>query len=185
MPLKHFSKVFAVTDAKIAALTADPDGGTAVYSTSIDVPGIKSVTISGSVESKSLRGDNTLLDRDAVISEVNVSIEYAKLSLDILTAALSGAVVDSGTTPAQTSTWSLTNASKPLPFKLSAKSASADTIGGDVMLLLPKIVVSSFPELGLAEEDYKTFTLEGAAMPLLATGKWLDIVLREQSAVLV
>lgn len=184
MPLKTFTKVFAITDAKIAALLTDEEGSAATYGPLIDVPGIKSFTITGSVESKTLRGDNTLLDSDAVISEVAVSIEYAKLSLPILAAVMSGEVTQTGVTPSQIAGWQLTNTSKPMPFRLVGKSASADTIGGDVLYELPKVVISSFPELGFAEEDYKLMTLEGNAMPLLSTGLWIDAQIRETSAVL-
>lgn len=184
MPISRISKVFAVKDAKIAPLLTDPASGSATYGASIDVPGIKVVSISGSIESKTLRGDNRLLDSDSVITEVTVSIEYAKLSLDVLSALMGGAVVDSGTTPAQLSTWSLTADSKPMPFKLEAVSVSADTIGGDVLFRLPKVSLSSFPDLGLEEEDYKTFSVEGAASPLNSGGKWVDVVLRETAAVL-
>lgn len=182
MPLSHFSKVFAVKDAKVSPLTADPSGGSPTYGASIDVPGIKSVTVSGSVETKTLRGDNTLLDADSVLTDVTVAFEYAKLSLDILAATLGGAVVDGGTTPDQTADWELTSESKPLPFKFEAVSASADTIGGDVLIALHKVILSSFPELGMAEEDYKTAPLEGNSMPLLSTGKWLTVSLRESVA---
>ena len=43
----------------------------------------------------------------------------------------------------------------------------------------------AFPELGLAEEDYQTFTVSGFAVPILGTGQaWLDVALRETSVVL-
>lgn len=183
MPLSHISKVFAVTDCKVRPLTADPSGGSPTYGVAIDVPGIKSVAITGSVETKSLRGDNTLLDADSTLTEVSVSIEYAKLSLDVLAAILGGTVVDSGTTPAQKSSWDLTSTSKPRPFLLEAVSATADTIGGNIGFCLWKVVLSSFPELGLAEEDYKTGTLQGSAMPLLSNGKWFTPTLYETAAV--
>ena len=183
MPLSTVTKVFAVTDCKVRPLTADPSGGTPTYGTAIDVPGIKSVAITGSVETKRLRGDNTLLDSDTVLTEVNVAIEYAKMDLSLLAAWLGGSVVQAGTTPNQTATWDLTNASKPRPFLLEAVSASADTIGGNVGFCLWKVVLSSFPELGLAEEDYKTSSVQGAAMPLLSNGKWFTPTLYETAAV--
>lgn len=184
MALSHFTKVFAVTDCKIKPMTADPDGGTATYGTSIDVPAIKSVKISGSVETKSLRGDNTLLDSDAVISGVEVELEHGKLSLDMLAALMGGTVADSGTTPAQIATWTLTKTAKPKPFSLEAVSASADPVAGNVKFELHKLVLSSFPDLGLTEEDYTAHTLTAAAMPRLADGKWLTVSINETAATL-
>lgn len=182
MPLSHVTKVFAVTDCKVRALTADPAGGSPTYGAAVDVPGIKSVAITGTVETKRLRGDNRLLDADSVLTEVNVSIEYAKLSLDFLAVLLGGTVADSGTTPNQLSAWDLTDESKPAPFLLEGVSATADTIGGNVGMCLWKVVLSSFPELGLAEEDYRTHSMEGAAMPLLSNGKWFTPTLYETAA---
>ena len=179
MPLSHVTKVFAVTDCKVRPLLTDPASGSPTYGSPIDVPGIKSVAITGTVETKRLRGDNTLLDADSVLTEVNVAIEYAKLSLDFHAALLGGTVTDSSTTPTQTASWDLTSSSKPLPFLLEAVSATADTIGGNVGFVLWKVSLSSFPELGLAEEDYRTHSMEGAAMPLISNGKWLTPTLYE------
>jgi hypothetical protein len=185
MPLSHFSKVFAVSDAKVAKMLTDVSGGAATYSTSIDVPGIKSVEISGDIESKELRGDNALMDRDAVISNVSATVEHAKLSLDMLSAMLGGTVTDAGTTPNQTSVWDLTATSKPVPFRLEAVSASSDSIGGQVRFTLHKAILDSFPDMGLAEEDYRTSSFDVGCMPLLATGrKWMSIEFQETAVAL-
>lgn len=179
MPLSHISKVYAVTDAKVRPLLTDPAGGSPTYGAAIDVPGIKSVAITGTIETKRLRGDNTQLDADSVLTELNASFEYAKLSLDLLAAWLGGAVTDSGTTPAQKASWDLTAASKPRPFLFEAVSATADTIGGNVGMVLWKCQPSSFPELGFAEEDYRTGSLEVATSPLISNGKWFTPTLNE------
>lgn len=189
MPLSHFSKVFAVVDAKVAKLTADPSGGTPTYATSVDVPGIKTVGITGAIESKELRGDNALLDKDAIISNVAASVEHAKLSLDALAVFLGGSVVDAGTTPNQTATWDLvggsTAPSKPQPFRIEALSATADTIGGAVKFTLHKCLLDSLPEMGLEEEDYRTSSFDVATTPLNGTGnKWLSVVLQETATAL-
>jgi hypothetical protein len=184
MPLSHVSKVFAVRDAAVRPLLTDPAGGTATYGDRIDVPGIKSVTISGDIEVKELRGDNQLLDSDSTLTNVSVEFEYAKLSLDVLAVLFGNTVTDSGTTPEQIAEWELTNTSQLAPFAFEAISASADTIGGDVMIELFKVVLSSFPELGMAEEDYKTQPLSGSASPRISDGKWVRVALRESAALL-
>lgn len=185
MPISHFTKVFAVTDAKVAKLTADPSGGSATYAASIDIPGIKSIKISGDVENKKLRGDNALLDSDSVITNVTAEVEQAKMSLDEVAMFMGMTVVDSGTTPNQVANMDLTGGGKPAPFKLSGVSATADVIGGNVSIILHKCVLSSFPEFGLAEEDYQTVSFKADAMPLLATGnKWLSIAHNETALVL-
>jgi hypothetical protein len=186
MPLSHVTKVFGVNDAKIAKLTADPAGGTATYGTSIDVPGIKSVTIAGDISTVDLRGDHTLLDSDSTLQNITLSFEYAKLSLDALVVWLGGAVTDSGTTPDQMAKLALLGTDTLLGnhWKFEAKTVSADTPGGDVHLVLYKCKLASFPELGTAEEDYLTFTVEARAVPRLADSKWIDVELRETVAAL-
>lgn len=181
MPLKHNSKVYAVTDCKIARLTSDPDGGAAVYGTSIDVPGIKSMEIGGDINSSELRGDNSLLDQTSTIGSVTVSVEHAKVSLDVLNILLGGTVTDAGVAPNQTSTFSLGRDSTPQYFRIEGKTPAngSDFAGGDVHFVLYKCIVSSFPDLGFAEEDYRTVSFEAVALPRLADGKQLDAVFNE------
>ncbi|MFE1264405.1 phage tail protein [Streptomyces albogriseolus] len=181
MPLSRVTKLYAVEDAKIFPLLADPEGGAPSYGAGIDVPGIKSMEISGDVEVKELRGDNGLLDSDATISNITVSYPHAKLSLDVLVALIDSEVTDSGTTPAQKSKWSLKRGAKPLPYKLVGKTPTGggDLVGGDVHFSLMKCVMSSFPGLGLAEEDYRTVENEARCVPLISTGEWIDIDINE------
>jgi hypothetical protein len=184
MPLSHVSKVYAAKDCKLSALTADPAGGSPVYSTSIDVPGIKSVEISGDIDTKELRGDNQLLDQDAVLKNVKVKLSHAKLSLDAVGVILGGTPVDAGTTPNQTATWDLSGTSSMGVFKLEAISASADPVLGNIKFIIHKLRAASFPTLGLAEEDYAIPELELVSSPLLSNGKWLTVSINETAAVL-
>lgn len=185
MPLSHVTKVFAAKDAKVFALTADPAGGTATYGAAIDVPGLKTVTISGDVNTVELRGDNSLLDASSSLTSIDVSMEFAKQSLDLLAAFFNNLVTDSGTTPNQKSIWGLTGASTLGYFGMTCQAVGADTITGDVQFSLHKLILSSFPEMGLEEEDYKTSSVECKAMPLLATGnKWVTVTVNETAAAL-
>lgn len=184
MPLSHVTKVFAAKDAKLFPLTADPAGGSPTYGTGVDVPGLKTVTITGDVNSVELRGDNTKLDSASSMSGVSVALGFAKLSLDILSAVFSALTVDSGTTPNQTSVWTLLGTTGFSYVGLTCQAVGADPIAGDVMFSVYKMIPSSFPEMGLEEEDYKTHTLEFEAMPLLSNGKWIGAAIRETTAAL-
>lgn len=180
MPTTHISKSYGTKHAQIEVLLTDAAGAAPTYGPAIDVPGIKSVTITGDIETKQLRGDNTVLDEDSTLTGIGVSFEGAKLSLDVLAAALSSTVVDSGTGATSAATLSVTNTTRLRPFRFTAQSASADPIAGAVVFTLHKVVLSSFPELGTAEEDYKTAPTEGRAMPILGTGgKWLDVAIMD------
>jgi hypothetical protein len=183
MPISRVTKLYSVQDCKISPLTADPAGGTATYGTSIDVPGIQEMAISGDVEVKQLRGDNVKLATNTALTNIQVAVTHAKLSLDVLVAILGGAVTDSGTTPAQKSVWGLsgTNATLP-PFKIEGITPpnGVDIVGGDLHWVLYKCTLSAFPDLGFANEDFRVVSFTADADPLLATGnKWMDAVLNE------
>lgn len=185
MPVSHISKVFAVEDAKIGKMTADVAASPPTYAALVDVPGIKSVTVSGDIDTKELRGDNTLLDVFSKLTNVSVSIEHAKLSLDVLPVLLGGATVDSGTGSTEVATYGLTGNDSFNYFKLEAKTPAGgvDTIGGDAHFVFYKCMLSSFPDLGMAEEDYRTSAFEVRATPIIGTGnKWFDVVLNETAA---
>jgi hypothetical protein len=185
MPLSHVTKVFAAKDAKIFPLTADPAGGSPTYGTGIDVPGLKTVTIEGDINTAELRGDNTLLDNASSLGGITVSLEFAKQSLDLLGAMFGNTVVDSGVTPNQKSVWSLLGTSTLAYVGMTCQAVGADTITGDVQFAIFKMILSSFPEMGLEEEDYKTSSVEFKAMPLIANGKWIGVTLNETAAALV
>lgn len=180
MPLSHNTKWFAVDDAKISKITADVDGAPTTYASVIDVPGIKTVGISGDVTSNELRGDSQRLDQSSKLGGLSLSFEFAKMSLDVMSALVGGATVDGGTTPAQTATYDLLATDQMNYFKFEASTRGVDTVSGDGHIILHKVILTSFPEIGFAEEDYQTFSVEGAAMPTLGTGsKLLTVVLNE------
>jgi hypothetical protein len=182
--LSHVSKVFAAKDAKIYPLTADPASGSPTYGTGIDVPGLKTVTISGDVNTAELRGDNQSLDQQSVIGGLTLACEFAKLSLDILSAIFAAATADSGTTPNQKSIWTLLGTTQMNYIGFTCQAVGADSVTGDVQFSVYKAVLSSFPEMGLEEEDYKTSALEFAIVPLLSNGKWIGTTLNETAAAL-
>lgn len=182
MVLSHVTKVFAAKDAKVFPLTADPAGGSPTYGTGIDVPGLKTVTIGGDINSAELRGDNQRLDSQSTLGGITVSMEFAKTSLDLLAAFFSNTITDSGTTPNQKSLWSLLGTTGLGYVGMTCQAVGADTITGDVQFSVHKMMLSSFPEMGLEEEDYKTASVEFDASPLLSNSKWLTVVVNETTA---
>lgn len=190
MPTTHVSKVFAVKDARIARLTADVVGSAPTYAASVDVPGIKSVTISGDITTAELRGDNQRLDFNALLSGISVEFEHAKLSLDALNVLTGSAITDTAETAAgagdSTARLGINSNDKFNYFRFQAVSAGADPLAGDVLFTLHKVILSEFPDLGMAEEDYQTFTVSGAALPIVGTpaGAWVDVTIRDKTAAL-
>lgn len=186
MPISHTTKLYAVEDAKIYELTGDPSGGAPTYGAAIDVPGIKVVGIGGSVNNTTLRGDNSLLDSFSVLENVEVSMEWAKLSLDAQAIMLGGTVTDSGTTPNQLATYARARTDKLKYFKIEAKTPvdGVDPVGGAAVLKFYKCIISGFPEGGLAEEDFQTQSVEIMSMPLISNNAWWDVIIQETSAAL-
>lgn len=173
MPIDHNTRWYAVDDAKIAKLTADPTGGSPTYATALDVPGIKSVGISGDVNSTELRGDGQRLDQSSKLTGLSLTFEFAKASFDIFSMLAGGTVADTGAPGAEIATWELGGSDTMSYFLFEAQTKGVDTIGGDGKFRLWKCIITSFPELGFADEDYQTFSVEAAAMRLNSTGKTL------------
>jgi hypothetical protein len=185
VPLSHNTKWYAVDDAAIYKLTSDPASGSPTYASKIDIPGIKSVGISGDVNSTELRGDGQRIDYAAKLGGLSLTFEGAKLALDVLAATVGGAVTDSGTTPNMKAEWALLGTDTMNYFKFEAMTRGVDTITGDGHMVLHKCILTSFPGLGYAEEDYQTFSLEAAAMPLISNGKLINVPLNETTVAIV
>jgi hypothetical protein len=163
----------------------DPTGAPpATYGASSALVGSKKLTIQGNVNSKYLRGDNRLLDADAVLDTITATVDYAKLSLDAMAIMFSTAVVDSGSTPNQLATWQLANTDNMNYFKIEGRANGADPTAGDVLFSLWKCKIASFPTIGLNEEDYQTSALSLIVVPRLADNFWVNVVIRETSAAL-
>lgn len=184
--IQHFTKWFAVDDAKIAKMTADPAGGSAAYATGIDVPGIKTMQLSGSVDTKVLRGDNQKLDQNSILSDLAIHVEHAKVHLDVLSILLGSTVTDSGTTPNQKAVLDLLGTDRFPYWKIEGKTPAdgVDLIGGDGHLFVWKAQLSSFPDLGFAEEDYRIVSFDASCSPRVADNKWIQALLNETAGAL-
>src|SRR4051812_1644378 len=174
------TKVYAVQHCQIAAVTTDAAGSAITYGEWFDVPGIKSLAITGDMDTKALRGDNRLIDQQSIMTGLTAAIEHAKLSLQVLAVMLGGSVstrTAGAGVPYTGSGWSLLNSAFPLPFGLRAVSAAQDAPGGAVAFVLSRCSLSSFPEFGAAEEDYQTVSAEMTVNPPVGTNPWLDVVI--------
>lgn len=185
MPISHSTKVYAVADCKVYALLTDPAGGAATYGTGVDVPGIKTMEIGGDINSVDLRGDNGPLDQASTLGSVTVKVDHAKVSLDVLAVILGSTSADTGTTPNQVATATIAGGQTLGYFKIEGKTPTGggDTPLGDVHYTLHKCILTSFPDLGFAEEDYRLVSFTAVAVPTNATGaKILTTTLNETAA---
>lgn len=179
---KRVFKVFAVEDCKIRKVLTDPSGGPATYGPAIDVPGIRTVNISGDINTVQLRGDNTALESDSTLTALTATLDHAKFSLDVLEVLLGGTSAATGVTPNTVETFTLPSSAVFGEFVLEAKTPRYSD-ASDVHVRLGKLKLSSFPEFGMAEEDYKTAEgVEASITPLASTGNWFAIISNETSA---
>lgn len=181
MAIPHYTKHYAVDDAKMKKITADPAGGTTTFGSLIDLPGIKKVDIGFDIQSKSLRGDNTEMDSNSALVGMTAKIELAKIDLDALAVWIGGTVTDSGGGATDVATYrnSITDTLSYFQFEAKTPTGGADVVGGDAHLLLYKCIISDFSDYGFAEEDYETFGVEFRCVPRLSDGRRWDEILNE------
>jgi len=173
--------VFGAADAKISPLTADVTSAP-TYGSAIDVPGLKSISISGSSDTKELRGDNKLIAKISTLQSVEVTLTFAMWDPSIY-ALLTGATLTPGT--GDDYNVSLTASSTPAYFGLEAVSVGASGAGSNVSIFLPKLIITDLPDMvGLSEEDFKTVEVKCEALPSIANGKWIDWNYNETAEVL-
>src|SRR6185295_3376890 len=126
MPLTPVTRVFGVKELKIYPLLTDPVGGTATYGTGVALTGATTLTLNGTIESKYLKGDSVILDGDAVWDQLDGTVEYRKLSLDVLQVLLSTVEVTAGTTPNQTVTYTIKSSDTLKTFRIDGRALAAD-----------------------------------------------------------
>lgn len=132
MPLVHNTPVFSVDNAKIYPLTVDTSA-TLTYGTGVPVSGIRTTGFSPDIMAKELFGDNSVIARGAKTRQIKFQLEFAKWDLDVLKVILgTGAIIDAGTTPSQTSIFTLLGADQPGYFKLEYRSLGVDLGNGNL-----------------------------------------------------
>lgn len=181
MAAPHATKWHHVNDCKIAALTADPAGGSATYGTLVDVPGITEIGVTPAFKNQELRGDNQKLDEESQLSGIALSFRHAKLGFDVLPILFGGTTSDSGAGSAETVSYDHLGASALGYWKIEAQTTGVDAIGGDGHLIFYKCILSAY-DLGFAEENYRKFGGSARTMPRLADDKWFRIWLNETAA---
>lgn len=154
----HITKRYGVSDAKIYRVTADT-ASAYTYGAGIDVPGIKAITVDPQTSTKTLRGDNSLMDSMISLDSITGTIQFAKDSQDVTAAALGLTVTDAS----NTSELLIDGEATPQPLRLEAVAAGSDFVGGGVKLYIAKLYM--VPLAGFAEEDYQTMSVSFTCTP--------------------
>jgi hypothetical protein len=166
--LAHQSKVFGVNDAAVYKLSTDPAGAPPTYGAKVDVVGVKSLEMTLATDTKVLTGDNVVLAADSVLKALNGKMMYAKWNFDVWTAVTSMTTTDSGTTPNQKTTMTLSQTDSPVFGKIEAQSKQVDYVGGDIHYIAHKVMPGNLLA-GFADENYREQSFDFMAVPLIGT----------------
>lgn len=177
MPISPVSKLYSTEDCKVRKLLTDV-AGFATYDTQLDVPGIRSVTMTPQLESKQLRGDNRELDADTTLVAVELQFEHAKISFEALPVFLGGAYT-SGTSATYEQ-----SGSDALPYWAigwRTPTSGGDVSGGGVEFQAFKCKLTAYT-LGTAFEDYQLLSGTARGVFRLADDKLFKATLNATQA---
>jgi hypothetical protein len=162
MALTTVTKSYGVDDIKIAPITVD-NSTTYTVGALVDVPGARQISITPDIESKDLMGDELTLDTVSKVKSFTITVENAKLSLELRKILMGGTVTASGSGTSAKSTYSFVEGDVPGYFQLQAQIKSTDNIGGDLHYLVYKCKVTAAPING-TQDDFATFTFDCKAV---------------------
>jgi len=180
MPLYHTTKVYAVKQAKIYKITLDSAGVATAYGTGFVLTGARELQVTETFKEAYLRGDNQLLDYEAIRETVKAKLRHGKLVIDAVSIITGSTIADTGSTPNQKVTNTYAPTDSPSFFKIEAQCWSVDGTPGDYHVVLGKAKVAGSRVFGLVEEAFQEYTFEMVAVPPVGTGSvWYQEVLNE------
>lgn len=154
------TKVFGIDEIKLFPISED--SGTAyTLGSEIELPGAKSLEITLDIEEKNLSGNEIILDVVSKVRKIKFNAAFAKLSLDVLQAALGGNLTQNGTTPNQSAVFSLQNGNSTGYFQLAAKVSNVDE--GSMFIHIMKCKINANP-IAAREGDFATYSLSGSGV---------------------
>lgn len=163
MTMQKISGIFGIRDCKIIPIISDSPGGSVVYGSKLDVPGIKSLGTALNVTSVENNGDEQVLDVEDNIKFIDVTWENAELSLDVLQAINGGEISSSGTGPSEVASYIYAgNSAQSNYFMVQgiAKRGSNDV--KEVVMVLYK--VKGTLTFGFVGEGFATCSFTGKAI---------------------
>lgn len=189
MPNAHFSRVLSVDDAALYRLLTEPGTGIgpATYAAKVDLVGVRIMTWEPTYKSLELRGDNQILDTDVIPGVVTGKLEYAKIHQDALAILWGGTQADSGVTPNQVSTFTLTGGQLPAYFKLEVQCKTTDffTQPGDIHFVLYKCKIVTGPMMEMTDADYGIQALTFKAVQPRSTDPTARVTFNETAVAVV
>lgn len=174
-------RLLELRDVKISKLLTD-SAVAPTYGAPVDLVGGIKVTVTPKADTKKLKGDSTTIDVYQKITEVDIDLEVAVLSLDALVVIQGGSITTTGVAPFQKTKYSMksTDAS-PGYFKVEGQWTYAGEGIADAHFVLYKCKATDLPPLEVndASGNFGTVKIKGSALPCISNAEWYDIILNE------
>jgi hypothetical protein len=167
---------FGLADCKIATWTS-----TGVYGTAVDVPSVQMLSPTFETVSAELEGDDQITDAHAQRRSVEITMRFGSISLDALEILTGVSDVESGTTPSQKRTLTMT-AAKYSYIGICGKAVATQG-SGDLHLFIPKAkIMGNFAvKLEYGQYSIPELTLKGVADGAYGLGQ----IIEHETAVVV
>lgn len=163
--------LYSVKECRIYELENDPIApGVPSYKAGIAVPGIQRVGVRFNTEEKSQRGDSVTLDQRSTVTDVELTVEHALLSHDVLAIIIGGTAVSS----AAGSSWQFSEGDRGKYFQLAFRVVEVDGEDSDFRFIAYKAIRTGSPELGAEQDDYRSASFSAKAIPLRSNGAWVE-----------
>lgn len=164
---------YGLRDVKLTSYTTD--AATTLAASSVDLPNARTFSFSEAEEFTELRGDDKVVTTRGQGPSVEFDLEAGGLSFEALKVIAGGAIVETGTTPAQKKTYTkkVTDA-RPF-FKVEGQSISDS--GGDIHGVLDRCRITGNIEGEFGDSEFFLTSASGVALPsLISSGSRTDIL---------
>jgi hypothetical protein len=156
--------LYDVRDAKVYGITDEGSETVApTYADGVDVPGIRTVGLSPTITSNSLKGDGRTLDKRSKLDAVALTFGYAKLAPAVLAVVDGGTSVTTGEGATLKSEYRRTALDQIPYFGFAAQVTEVDGAGGSAILVVARCKIEDGTLFGAESESYAEpeFSAEG------------------------
>lgn len=186
MPAAKQAVYIEFDDAKIYALTAD-SASEPTYAAGIDIKNVVDMNAELVGRSATLEGDGGVDAIHTKFTHMTGTISFRSVPLDVYAIVTGGTVTQTGTTPNQTTEFSVSDGALAGYFKLAGRAAYVEGVDGvaeGMMTEVLKCKVNGNVRVISLTNEWASFDLPFAAVRTRANGKMMRTVLQETQAAL-
>lgn len=167
MPLTVIPLPYGLRDVKLTPYTND--AATTLGTPSVDLPNARTFSFSEAEEFTELRGDDKVVTTRGQGASVDWDLEAGGLSFEALKIITGGTITETGTTPAQSKTFTKkVTDSRPF-FKVEGQAISDS--GGDLHCVLDRCRSTGSVEGSFGDGEFFLTSGSGVALPSLITAR--------------